>query len=64
VENAAKREAKEELSLEVEPIEILGVFSDPLRYPTGYILTMVFFGIVLRAEARGGDYSEEVQWVP
>lgn len=64
VEEAIKREANEELSLEIEPIEILGVYSDPQRDPRGHILTIVFVGIILRGEARAGDDSEEVRWVP
>ena len=35
VEKAIKREAKEELTLEVEPIKILDVYSEPLRDPMG-----------------------------
>ena len=61
MEKAVKREAKEELTLEVEPIKILDVFSEPLR-SNGDILTILFIGIVLRAEAKGGDDSEQVQW--
>jgi 8-oxo-dGTP pyrophosphatase MutT (NUDIX family) len=45
VEKVVIREAKEELSLTVEPM--------------GDILTIVFIGIVSRADARGGDDSEE-----
>jgi ADP-ribose pyrophosphatase YjhB (NUDIX family) len=33
VEKAIKREAKQELTLEVEPIKILDVYSEPLRDP-------------------------------
>ena len=33
VEDAVKREAIEETSLEIEPIDILGVYSDPERDP-------------------------------
>ena len=35
MEKAIKREAKEELTLEVEPIKILDVYSEPLRDPMG-----------------------------
>ena len=35
MEKAIKREAKEELTLEEEPIKILDVFSEPLRDPMG-----------------------------
>jgi ADP-ribose pyrophosphatase YjhB (NUDIX family) len=61
VEKAVKREAKEELTLEVEPIKIFNVLSEPLR-SNGDTLTILFIGIVLWAEAKGGDNSEQVQW--
>src|ERR671936_2153760 len=47
VEDAVKREAMEETSLEVEPIEILGVYSQPKRDPRKHIMTVVFVGIIL-----------------
>jgi 8-oxo-dGTP diphosphatase len=37
VEKAVKKEAKEELTLEEEPIKILDVFSEPLRDPMGIL---------------------------
>ena len=37
MEKAIKREAKEELTLEVEPIKILVVYSEPLRDPIGIL---------------------------
>lgn len=42
VEDAAKREAKEETSLDIEPLNILGVYSDPKRDPRGHIMSSVF----------------------
>jgi ADP-ribose pyrophosphatase YjhB (NUDIX family) len=47
VEDAMKREALEETSLEVHPIDILGVYSDPTRDPRKHIVTTVFVGIIL-----------------
>ena len=35
MEKAIKREAKEELTLEVKPIKILDVYSEPLRDSMG-----------------------------
>src|ERR1041384_5366728 len=42
VEDAAKREAKEETSLNIELVDILGVYSDPNRDPRGHIMSTVF----------------------
>ena len=64
VEEAAKRETWEETSLTIEPIEILGVYSDPNRDPRGHVLTVVWVAIVVNGVARANDDSIEVQWVP
>ena len=59
VEKAVKREAKEELTLEVEPIKILDVFSEPLR-SNGDILTILiqskFNGIKVEQNRVGFDH--------
>ena len=63
VEDAVKREALEEISLEIEPIDILGVYSDPGRDPRGHILSIVFVGTILGGEAKAGDDSQDIEWV-
>jgi 8-oxo-dGTP diphosphatase len=63
VEEAAKRETWEETSLTIEPIEILGVYSDPNRDPRGHVLSVVWVAIVVNGVARANDDSIEVQWV-
>ncbi|MDP9462404.1 MAG: NUDIX hydrolase, partial [Thermoproteota archaeon] len=55
VEDAMKREAMEETSLEVHPIDILGVYSDPKRDPRKHIVTIVFVGIIVGGAIRAGD---------
>ena len=54
VEDAAVREAREEISLEVELRAILGVYSRPDRDPRGQTITVVY---VARASGtpRGAD---------
>lgn len=42
VETAAMREAREETGLEVELVELLGVYSDPDRDPRGHTVSIVF----------------------
>lgn len=42
VEEACIRESKEETSLDVEIIRLLGVFSDPERDPRGHTVTIAF----------------------
>jgi 8-oxo-dGTP diphosphatase len=44
VEQAAMREAKEEISLEVEVRALLGIYSRPDRDPRGQTITAVYIG--------------------
>jgi 8-oxo-dGTP diphosphatase len=61
-EEAAKREAREETSLQVEPIEILGVYSDPKRDPRKHIMSVVFIGIITGGTAKPGDDAQGIEW--
>lgn len=63
VEEAARREAKEETSLEVEPIEILGVYSDPARDPRRHVLTVVFVAIITGGAERASDDAAGLEWI-
>jgi 8-oxo-dGTP diphosphatase len=62
-EEAAKREAFEETSLEVEPIEILGVYSDPKRDPRKHVMSVVFIGIVTGGIEKAGDDAQDTEWL-
>ena len=42
IEEALIREMKEETGVDVEPKEILGIFSDPKRDPRGRVISTVF----------------------
>ena len=48
IETAAIREAKEEVSLDVQLLALLGMYSDPERDPRGHTVTAVYV-----AEAHG-----------
>ncbi len=63
IEEAMKREAMEETSLEVEPIDILGVYSDPKRDPRKHILSIVFVGIIVGGSDKAGDDAAILEWV-
>jgi ADP-ribose pyrophosphatase YjhB (NUDIX family) len=43
-EDAARREMREETSLEVELTALLGVYSDPARDPRGHTISTVYVG--------------------
>jgi ADP-ribose pyrophosphatase YjhB (NUDIX family) len=54
VEDAARREMREETSLDVELVELLGVYSDPARDPRGHTVSTVFVG-----RARGTPRADD-----
>ena len=67
IEDAARREANEETSLNIHLVGILGVYSDPKRDPRGHLISTVFVGIVpsdkVSVEASAQDDASEVEWI-
>ena len=68
VEDAAKREVREETSLDIELVDILGVYSDPKRDPRGHIMSTVFIAYVpvnrnKSVEALAPDDASELEWI-
>lgn len=67
VEDAAKREIKEETSLDIELIDILGVYSEPKRDPRGHIMSTVFIGKISessgKADAMAQDDAAAIEWL-
>ena len=53
-EEAARREMREETSLDVELIELLGVYSDPQRDTRGHTISSVYVGRA-RGKPRAAD---------
>lgn len=64
IEEAIKREVYEETSLEVHPIDILGVYSDPKRDPRGHMMTVVFIVLIIKGNPSAGDDAKEISWIP
>jgi 8-oxo-dGTP diphosphatase len=64
IEEAIEREVYEETSLEVHPIDILGVYSDPTRDPRGHMMTVVFIVLMIRGTPTAGDDAKEISWIP
>ena len=64
IEEAIKREVYEETSVEVHPIDILGVYSDPKRDPRGHMMTVVFIVLIIRGNPSAGDDAKEISWIP
>jgi len=64
VEDALRREIREEASLNVEPLEILGVYSDAKRDPRGHIMSVVFICLTLDdSNGMAGDDASEMIWI-
>src|ERR671910_2436077 len=63
VEDAVRREAEEELLVKVEPIDILGVYSDPNRDPRGHIISITFIAKINSGELEAGGGVAELKWV-
>lgn len=62
VEDAVRREAEEELLVKVEPIDILGVYSEPHRDPRGHIMSITFIAKINNGEPKAGDGVAELKW--
>lgn len=63
VEDAVRREAEEELLVKVEPIDILGVYSDPNRDPRGHIMSITFIAKITSGELKAGAGIAELRWI-
>jgi 8-oxo-dGTP diphosphatase len=61
---ACRREAKEETGLDVECVELIGVFSDPGRDPRGHTISAIYLCRVVGGELSGGDDAAEARWFP
>ncbi|TAK53840.1 MAG: NUDIX hydrolase [Gammaproteobacteria bacterium] len=62
VEDAARREAREETGLEVRLTRLLGVYSDPARDPRGHTVSVVFVAEA-SGEPQAGDDAGVVRAV-
>ncbi len=60
-EECLRREMKEETGLEVEPVKLVGVYSDPGRDPRG-IIAAAYIVRRVGGELKAGDDAEEVRW--
>ena len=60
-EECLKREMKEETNLEVEPISLVGIYSDPNRDPRGVIVA-TYLCKIIRGELKAGDDAADISW--
>ncbi|WP_297499128.1 NUDIX hydrolase [Thermococcus sp.] len=63
VEEALKREMKEETGLDVIPLKLVGVYSRPDRDPRGHTVTVAFLCIG-KGSLKAGDDAKKVEVFP
>jgi len=61
LEYAVMREAKEETGLDVEPIKIINIYSDPLRDPRGHTITVAFFCKKIGGSLKADSDAKEIK---
>lgn len=63
LEDAAKRELKEETSLTVEKLSQIGAYGKPYRDPRSHIVTIAYCGRVEEiVEGKAADDAKELKW--
>lgn len=61
VEKALQREVEEETGLVVEPVQLIGVFSEPDRDPRGHTVSIAFLAKPTGGRLRAGSDAANVQ---
>ncbi len=65
VEDSLKREAKEEIGVELEIKELFGVYSTPNRDPRDHIVTIVYTGKIKEgSEIKLGEEASDYKFFP
>jgi 8-oxo-dGTP diphosphatase len=63
VEEACRREIKEETNLELYDLRLVGVYSDPERDPRGHVVSVAFTAQADLAQLRAGDDAAQAEVV-
>ena len=62
VEETALIEVMEETGMEIELVEILGIYSSPDRDPRSHTVTTTFVANPVKGDPSGGDDAAEAKW--
>jgi 8-oxo-dGTP diphosphatase len=62
-EDTMMREVKEETSLILEPLAILGVYSGPSRDPRMHTISLAFITRIVKGKEAANDDAAHVQWI-
>lgn len=64
VEDACRREAREETGLTIELLELLGVFSDPERDPRGHVCSVAYLAKKIKGDLTAASDAKAAERVP
>ena len=64
VEEACARELKEETGLDAVDLQLIGVYSNPLRDPKENISIAYLVRVSFFDDLRAGDDASRVEWIP
>ena len=63
VEDACRREVKEETNLELHELRLVGVYSDPGRDPRGHVVSIAFTARADVAPLKAGDDASQAEMI-
>jgi 8-oxo-dGTP diphosphatase len=64
VEDAVKREVREETGLDTDIIKLFGVYSNPNRDPRGHTISIVFILKPVGGNLKGKDDASDARYFP
>lgn len=62
--SAARREAKEELNVDLLTLQFLGVYDAPDRDPRGHVVSMAYVAVINQIPVAGDDAKSYLMWNP
>jgi len=64
VDDACRREVREEVGIEVDELNLVGVYSDPKRDPRGHMVSVAYATVLPSAvPPRAGSDAASAEWV-